>query len=71
MHAHVQQLQSSLCKKQLLYTHSVAPTVRFEQSVYTVDEGGESVELVLILSSPISTDISIPVYTTDGSAIGR
>ena len=55
----------------MLYTHSVAPTVSFEQASYTVDEGDGSVEPLLVLSNPSSTDVIVQVHTIDGSATGK
>ena len=49
----------------------VAPTVSFGESTYTVDEYGGPAFLAVILSNPSSTDITIKVFTTDGSAIGN
>ena len=43
----------------------------FNQSVYSVNEDEGAVQLVLILTSPSSTDITVEVFTTDGSATGE
>ena len=53
-----------------MYTNSVAPTVSFGQASYTVGESDESVEPLLVLSNPSSTDVTVQVYTSDGSATG-
>ncbi|XP_065900323.1 adhesion G-protein coupled receptor V1-like [Dysidea avara] len=47
-----------------------APTVKFNQSTYNVDEDDGPVQPVLLLSNPSSTDITISVFSTDGSATG-
>ena len=49
----------------------VAPTVSFGESAYTVDEYDGPALLAVILSNPSSTDITVKVLTTDGSAIGN
>jgi len=50
---------------------TVAPTVNFSQSAYNVDEGDGPAQPVLILSNPSSTDITVSVFSTDGSATGK
>ncbi|XP_065905004.1 uncharacterized protein [Dysidea avara] len=47
-----------------------APTVNFNQSTYNVDESDGPAQPVLVLSNPSSTDITISVFSTDGSATG-
>ena len=42
----------------------------FNQSVYSVNEDEGAVQLVLILTSPPSTDVIVEVFNTDGSATG-
>ena len=49
----------------------IAPSVNFSQSTYNVDEDDGPAQPVLILSSPLSTDITVGVCSTDGSATGR
>ena len=46
-------------------------TVRFHQSDYSVDEHDGLAKLVLVLSNPLSTDISVQVNDTNGSATGK
>ena len=46
-------------------------TVTFNQSTYNVDEDDGPAQLVLVLSNPSSTDITISVFSTDGSATGK
>ena len=42
----------------------------FEQQSYSVNEGGGKVEPVLVLSNPSSTEITVELMITDGSATG-
>ena len=42
----------------------------FNQSVYSVNEDEGVAQPVLILTSPPSTDVTVEVFTTDGSATG-
>ena len=49
----------------------IAPTVYFNQSTYNVDEDDGPAQPVLVLSNPSSTDITISVFSTDGSATGK
>ena len=43
----------------------------FSQSAYSVNENDEPAQAVLVLTNPASTDITVEVYNTDGSAIGE
>ena len=43
----------------------------FSHSSYTVDEDGGSVQLVLALSNPSSTDVTVQVLSEDNTAIGE
>ena len=45
--------------------------VNFDQSVYSTDEDKGLVQLVLILSSPSITDITVRIFSVDGSATGK
>ena len=49
----------------------LAPTVNFDQSTYGIDEDKGSVQLLLELSNPSTTDITIRVFSSDGSATGK
>ena len=51
--------------------HFVDIVVNFEELTYSVDEDDGTVELVLLLSDSLSTDVTIQVVTTDGSATGE
>ena len=53
-----------------LYTN-IAPTVMFEQTTYSVDEDDGPAPPVLVLSNPSSTEITVEVFNTDGSATGE
>ena len=53
------------------YYTIIDATVSFEQQTYTVEEAEEMVVLTLVLSNPSSTDISIEVFSTNGSATGK
>jgi len=52
-------------------SHLIAITVKFNQSIYSVDEDTGPARPTLILSNPSSTDITIQVTNTDGSATGE
>ena len=52
-------------------TEHPASNVSFKQSTYTTFEDDGSVTIVLILSNPSTTDITVQVSTTDGSATGE
>ena len=43
----------------------------FNQSVYSVNEDAGPVQLVLVISNPSSTDITVQVTNTDRSATGE
>ncbi|XP_065884189.1 uncharacterized protein [Dysidea avara] len=45
-------------------------TVNFSRTTYNVDEDDGPAQPVLVLSNPSSTDITVQVFTTDGSATG-
>ena len=46
-------------------------SVKFSQSTYSVNENSGVVQPVLVLSNPSSTDITVEVTSTDGSATGE
>ena len=48
----------------------VAIVITFNQSTYSVDEDDGPVQPVLVLSNPSSTNITVKVLSTDGSATG-
>ena len=50
---------------------TIAITVTFNQSTYSVDEDNGLVQPVLILSNPSSTDITVQVITDDNTATGE
>ena len=45
--------------------------VNFDQSIYSIDESGGQVLITVFLDEAPSTDITVVVFTTDGSATGR
>ena len=45
--------------------------MKFDQSAYNVTEGIERVQIALILSDPLPTNITIEVLSIDGSATGK
>ena len=45
--------------------------MNFSQAVYAIGEDKRLVQLVLILSNPSTTDITIRVFSDDGSATGE
>ena len=49
----------------------VAPSVRFSQSIYNVNEDDQSVQVVLVLNDQASTDIIVTVLSTGISAKGK
>ena len=54
-----------------MFSLRLATTVMFNQSMYNVDEDAGSVQLVLVLGNPSSSDITVQVITEDGSATGE
>ena len=46
-------------------TLSAAPSVSFNQSVYSVSRGDRLVQLVLVLSNPSSVDTTVEVINAD------
>ena len=49
----------------------IVATVNFSQSLYSVNENSGSVEIVMILSNPSPSDITVQVINTEGSATGK
>ena len=45
--------------------------MKFTQSAYNVNEGSGPVQPMLVLSNPLSTDITIEVFNTNITAIGK
>ena len=43
----------------------------FNQSMYSVNEDAGPAQAVLVISNPSSTDITVQVTNTDGSATGE
>jgi len=55
----------------MYFCFSLDCTVSFNQSTYSVDEDDGPAQPVLVLSSPSSTDITVQVFSTDGTATGK
>lgn len=51
--------------------HSLAITVKFSQTAYSVDEGAGAAQFSLFLSNLSLTPITIQVITTDRLATGK
>ena len=45
--------------------------VNFDQSMYSIDESSGQVLITVFLDEPPSIDITVVVFTTDGSATGK
>ena len=45
--------------------------MNFDQSVYGIDEDKGLVQLTLILNSPSTTNITVRIFSDDGSATGK
>jgi len=58
-----------LRKATLLIPHVVA--VSFNQSTYSIDEDEGPAQPVLVLSNPLSTDITVQVTSNDITATGE
>ena len=52
-------------------TLSLATTVKFNHSAYSINEDSGPLQPVLVLSNPSSTDITVEVFNTNISAIGK
>ena len=46
-------------------------TVMFSETTYSVNENAGSAQPVLVLSNPSTSDVTVEVTTTDGSATGE
>ena len=46
-------------------------TVMFSETMYSVNENAGSTQPVLVLSNPSTSDVTVEVTTTDGSASGE
>jgi len=55
----------------LLLFVDIEPIVSFSQSRYSVEEDNGPVQPVLILSEPLSTDVTLQVLGADGTATGE
>ena len=59
------------CLTYLLILYSLAITVMFNQSTYSVVEDAGPAQPVLVLSNPSSMTFTVNVTNTDGSATGE
>ena len=55
----------------LHFTFVTAITVMLDESTYSVDEDSGPARPTIILSNPSSSDITVRVTNTDGSATGK
>ena len=55
----------------MCYFLPLALTVTFNQTTYSVDEDDGPAQPELVLSNPSSTDITVQVTSSDGSATGE
>ena len=51
--------------------HHIVGTVSFKELVYTVNENNGSLQPELILSNPLSMDVTVDIDSFDGSAKGK
>ena len=58
-------------KKFIFYILSLALTVWFSQTTYSVDEDAGPAQPTLVLSSPSSTNITVEITSGGGSATGE
>ena len=55
----------------VFYPYSPAAMVSFGEPTYSVDEGKGPAQPVLVLSNPLSTNITVKVFDTNDSATGE
>ena len=58
-------------EKFIFYILSLALTVMFSQTTYSVDEDDGPAQPTLVLSGPLATAITVQVTSSDGSATGE
>ena len=54
-----------------IFIVTVAPTIIFSKSTYSIDEDAGPAQPVLVLSNPSSTDITVQVRSIDITATGE
>ena len=54
-----------------VFFYYLAPCVAFSQSHYSIVEDKGSLEIVLIVNNPSTTDMVVKVFSIDGSATGK
>ena len=60
------------CSSVIICTiHHIVATVFFNESTYSVNENEGSVHPVLVLSNPSSSDVTVHVIVSDGTAMGE
>ena len=70
--SHMNFATSHICEAFIIFCHYFkAIIVMFNQSEYIVNEDAGSAQPVLVISSPLSTDITIHVTSTDALGIGE
>lgn len=53
------------------YHTCIAAMIAFSQSSYNAEEDSRSIQAELFLSNPSSTDITVELFSSDGSATGK
>ena len=62
--------QAAWCKYCVFINHLEA-TVSFNQSLYSIEENEGPAQLVLVLSYPSSTDITVTITDNGSTAMGK
>ena len=60
-----------VCNEFTFILHCLAITVMFNETTYDVIENARPAKPVLVLNNPLSADIDVVVYDTEGSATGE
>lgn len=55
----------------IINLHYIAPTISFASSRYNVQENTGKVQVELVLSDPLSTDVEVTVNSRDRKATGE
>ena len=61
----------SVCGFNLFCIYYVVTTIKFNDSMYNINESSRAVQLVLLLSNPLSRNIAVELINTDISAFGE
>ena len=71
MYTHELNSEQMLLRKLLtIFVYLVVATISFSQSIYSVNENEGSVQPVIVLSNPSSTDVTVQVTDEEGTASG-